>query len=53
MPILNYRTVILASILICPEIFPQQQTPVSLHGQLQVSGNLILDQHDNPTQLRE
>ncbi len=28
------------------------QTPVQQHGQLKVQGNLILDQHGNPVQLR-
>lgn len=49
---LNYRTLIITFFLICSNLFSEPQTPVSIHGQLQVRENLILDQHGNPTQLR-
>jgi endoglucanase len=39
-------------ILLYHQSFSQTTTPVQQHGQLQVKGNLILNQHGTPTQLR-
>jgi endoglucanase len=46
-----FSTVFIFLILICLNVFSESQTPVALHGQLQVRGASILDQYGNTAQL--